>query len=68
MNFDSNYRFYMGRHLIYIISRCGRKAHIIHRENGYVGNKREGYKQVVENDDDIVLVRHCHKTKKAEGK
>ena len=57
-------RYYMGRHAIKIIFRKGRKALITHLEDGYVGNKKEGYKKVIPGDGDICLIRHCRRNKK----
>jgi len=55
----SNYRAYMGRHLVFILERDGKKGLIQHLEDGYVGNKREGYKKVKKGDRDIVQLRLC---------
>ena len=56
---NSDYRTYMGRHLVFILARYGKKGLIIHLEDGYVGNKREGYKKVKNGDRDIVPLRLC---------
>jgi hypothetical protein len=49
----------MGRHLCYIIEKQskGKKALIQHYEDGFVGNKKEGYKEVKNGDYDIAPIR-----------
>ena len=56
---DKNTRYYMGRHLILLIKIAKKKALIRHLQQGYVGNKQEGYKIVYEGEYDICLIRHC---------
>lgn len=63
-----NERYYMGRHKIDIIDTMNNKCYIMHLENGYVGNKREGYKDVFYGDYDIVPFRLCFKKKKSKFK
>jgi len=58
----------MGRHKIGILQSLGKKAVVQHLEKGFVGNKECGYKDVLPHEKDIVLLRHCYKIKKAEGK
>jgi len=58
------FRYYMGRHIIKIIEQHGKKALIEHRQAGYVGNIREGYKSVCFPMRDIVLIRHCFKQRR----
>lgn len=55
-------RYYMGRHKICIMHKNKKKNIIMHMESGYVGNKREGYKNVEPGEYDIVLPRHCEYT------
>lgn len=57
-------RYYMGRHLIKIIEQIGKKALIEHRECGFVGNQKVGYKSVCFPMRDVVLIRHCHKNRR----
>ena len=64
---ERNIRFYMGRHKIRIIKHAGKKALIEHLEDGYVGNKREGCKQVLAHDHDVCLIRHCNYIQKFRG-
>ena len=52
------FRYYQGRHIIKIILQKGKKALIEHRECGFVGNKKIGYKSVGFPMRDIVLIRH----------
>jgi hypothetical protein len=42
----------------------GKKKLIMHLENGYVGNKKCGYKNVRCFDIDIALTRCCRRNKK----
>lgn len=58
---QNNYRKYLGRHEIFIMGTYGKKVLIVHLEEGYVGNKKCGYKDVKPGDMDIVLIRHCRR-------
>ncbi len=60
----------MKRHKIKILHSAGNKKFIEHLEDGYVGNKKVGYKKVKKGDRDIAQTRTCrhfddmeHKTK-----
>ena len=59
----SDIRYYMGRHKIGILSKDGKKAIIMHLENGYVGNKSEGYKHIHKYDKDIAPMRLLRRKK-----
>ena len=49
----------MMRHKIKILFSAGKKKFIEHLEDGYVGNKDVGYKNVKAGERDIVLTRVC---------
>lgn len=58
-----NIRYYMGRHKIEVLLQIFKKSYIKHLENGYTGNKTEGYKDVVIGEYDITLTRMCRRKK-----
>lgn len=62
--FKKMFRFYMGRHKIFITDIQGNKSMIIHLEEGFVGNKTEGYKKVKFPDMDITVTRNCRYKKR----
>lgn len=64
MEITPEHRYYLGRHKIGIISKCYKKALIVHLEIGYVGNKEVGYKTVVIGNHDIVPMRMLWRGKK----
>ena len=66
VSLNKNTRYYMGRHLIRLINVGKKKALIQHLQQGYVGNKQEGYKIVYEGEYDICLIRTCRHKKKGE--
>ncbi len=49
----------MNRHKIKILLSAGNKKFIEHLEDGYVGNKKVGYKKVKSGDRDIAQTRTC---------
>lgn len=58
------YGYYMGRHKVKILESHGKKALIMHYDWGYVGNQREGYKDVEPGDKDLVPIRLIWREKK----
>lgn len=57
-------RYYLGRHQIKILLLANKKVLIEHQEEGFVGNKKLGYKKVQRGDLDISLTRFCRYNKK----
>ncbi|HEC39919.1 hypothetical protein LCGC14_0224690 [marine sediment metagenome] len=55
----SDIRHFRGRHKIKVLIQSGKHAYIKHLEDGYVGNKEIGYKNVKKLEKDITVVRLC---------
>ena len=56
-------RYYMGRHQCIILNSFGLKSVIMHLENGYTGNKEQGYKRVKCFEIDVVPTRLVRRKK-----